>query len=181
MHWMNDEDYLRGQVPMTKSEVRILTMAEFDLSPGMEFLDIGSGTGSIAVAAASLGCRVTASECNEEALDLIAFNGERFDVELKILPGKAPDSLEEKMYDRIFIGGNRGNLKEILDYSHRHLNEEGILGGNFVTIQNVETMRRFLKEKGYEMAVKHIAVSREDKIGILRAENGVFLVKGRKR
>ena len=173
---MNDEDYLRGKVPMTKSEVRILTMADFDLRPGMEFLDIGSGTGSIAIAAASLGCKVTASECNEEALDLIAIN-----MELRILPGKSPDSLEEQKYDRIFIGGSRGNLEEILDYSHRHLNEEGILGGNFVTIRNVETMRRFLKEKGYEMAVKHIAVSREDRIGILRAENGVFLVKGRKR
>ena len=181
MHWMKDEDYVRGKVPMTKSEVRTLTMADFDLRPGMEFLDIGSGTGSIAIAAASLGCHVTASECNEEALDLIAINGERFGVDLTILPGKAPDSLEDKIYDRIFIGGSRGNLRQILDYSHGHLKTNGVLCGNFVILQNVETMRRFLKEKEYEMTVKHIAVSREDKIGILRAENGVFLLKGIKR
>ena len=55
MNWMNDSDFIRGDVPMTKEDVRILTMAGLELAPGLSFLDIGAGTGSISVAAAAEG------------------------------------------------------------------------------------------------------------------------------
>ncbi|MDD7363719.1 MAG: precorrin-6Y C5,15-methyltransferase (decarboxylating) subunit CbiT [Peptoniphilus sp.] len=176
---MRDEDFQRGRVPMTKSEVRVLTMADFELARGMRFLDIGAGTGSISIAAASLGSVTSACEYRREAIDLIRENAEKFGVSIRLIEGRAPDCLDDVSYDRIFIGGSDGHMEAILAYAHRHLARDGIVGGNFVTLANAEAMRRFLKERGYETTTRYIAVSREDTAGILRAENGVFMVRGK--
>lgn len=181
MNWMNDSDFIRGDVPMTKEDVRILTMAAMEIAPGLSFLDIGAGTGSISVAAAALGCEVTAAEVKDEAVDLIKKNAEAFGVEIDVIRGKAPACLKDESYDRIFIGGSRGHLEAILDYAHDHLKEGGIMAGNFITMSHAESMKVFLKKEGYDFSLKYVAVSREDRLGLLRAENGVFMLKGRKR
>lgn len=181
MNWMNDSDFIRGDVPMTKEDVRILTMAGMEIVPGLSFLDIGAGTGSISVAAAALGCDVIAAEVKDEAVDLIEKNAEAFGVKIDVIRGRAPDCLKNEDYDRIFIGGSRGELGAILHYAHDHLKEGGIMAGNFITMSNAEAMEAFLKKEGYDFSLKYVAVSREDRLGLLRAENGVFMLKGRKR
>lgn len=180
MKWTDDDNFMRGAVPMTKAEVRILTVAALELVPGQRFLDIGAGTGSISVAAAASGCTVDACECHPEALGLIVENAKAFDVSIDILAGKAPDVLSETAYDRIFIGGSKGRLDDILGYCHGHLTSGGIVCGNFVTPANAVHFREFLKARGYLWTFRYIAVSREDRFGMLRAENGVFMVKGQK-
>ena len=180
MNWMNDADFIRGDVPMTKEEVRILTVAGLELAPDLSFLDVGAGTGSVSVAAASLGCEVTAAEVKDEALDLIEKNAEAFGVEIDVIRGKAPACLKDESYDRIFIGGSRGQLEAILEYAHEHLKPGGIVAGNFITMSHAETMKAFLKSRGYDWSLKYVAVSREDRRGLLRAENGVFILKGRR-
>lgn len=181
MNWMNDSDFIRGDVPMTKEDVRILTVAGLELAPGLSFLDIGAGTGSISVAAAALGCAVTAAEVKDEAVELIEKNAEAFGVEIDVIRGKAPACLKDESYDRIFIGGSRGQLDGILRFAHDHLKPGGILAGNFITMSHAEAMKAFLKKEGYDRSLKYVAVSREDRLGLLRAENGVFMLKGRKR
>ncbi len=49
-----DELFARGDVPMTKSEVRALTMTTARLRPGHRVLDVGAGTGSLTIEAALL-------------------------------------------------------------------------------------------------------------------------------
>lgn len=181
MNWMNDSDFIRGDVPMTKEDVRILTMAAMEIAPGLSFLDIGAGTGSISVAAAALGCDVIAAEVKDEAVDLIEKNAEAFGVKIDVIRGRAPDCLKDENYDRIFIGGSRGELDAIFHYAHDHLKEGGIMAGNFITMSRAESMKVFLKKEGYDFSLKYVAVSREDRLGLLRAENGVFMLKGRKR
>ena len=181
MNWMNDSDFIRGDVPMTKEDVRILTMAAMEIAPGLSFLDIGAGTGSVSVAAAALGCEVVAAEVKDAAVDLIEKNAKAFGVEIDVIRGKAPDCLKDERYDRIFIGGSRGELDAILNYAHDHLKPGGIMVGNFITMSNAQAMKAFLKKKDYDFSLKYVAVSREDRLGLLRAENGVFMLKGRKR
>ena len=47
-----DEEFIRGNVPMTKREVRILTLNEANINENSIVYDIGAGTGSLSIEAA---------------------------------------------------------------------------------------------------------------------------------
>lgn len=49
---IEDEDFIRGNIPMTKREVRMAVLAEAALQDDSKVLDIGAGTGSISIEAA---------------------------------------------------------------------------------------------------------------------------------
>ena len=49
---MRDEWFIRGEVPMTKSEVRAVSLSKLELDSHSVLLDIGAGTGSVSVEAA---------------------------------------------------------------------------------------------------------------------------------
>lgn len=46
---MRDEEFLRDKVPMTKEEIRALSICKLHLQEDSVCYDIGSGTGSIAI------------------------------------------------------------------------------------------------------------------------------------
>lgn len=116
-----DELFARAGVPMTKREVRALTMAEAELRPSHRVLDVGAGTGSLTVEAALL-CpegAATALERKAEGLTLIAENVARFELtNVRIVDGTAPAAFAElapHSFDRILVGGSGGNLSGILE------------------------------------------------------------------
>ena len=91
---MRDEWFIRGKVPMTKSEVRTVSLSKLELYEDCEFWDIGAGTGSVSVEAAVScpGIHVCAFEYKEEAVELIRANCEKARTEaVTIVPGKAPE------------------------------------------------------------------------------------------
>ena len=102
MH-LKDEEFLRGKVPMTKSEVRS---------------DIGAGTGSVSIEIARAGeqIRVYAIEKNPEGVKLIDQNRKKFRTDgVRIIEGLAPHAMEDlEAPTHVFIGGSSGNLKEIV-------------------------------------------------------------------
>ncbi|MBJ7332721.1 MAG: methyltransferase domain-containing protein, partial [Solirubrobacteraceae bacterium] len=59
------------------------------IEPGMEVLDVASGTGNAALPAARLGARVTASDLTPELLD--AGRAEAGDLDVAWVPGDAED------------------------------------------------------------------------------------------
>lgn len=113
-----DEAFIRGQVPMTKSEVRSLILSRLALPEDAVLYDIGTGTGSVAVEAARLlpKGRVYAVDCVPESMDLLAANAARHHCD-QIIPvfGTAPQALRDlEAPTHAFIGGSRGHLDEIL-------------------------------------------------------------------
>ncbi len=113
-----DEEWIRGNVPMTKEEVRTLSIAKLQLFEHAVVYDIGAGTGTIAVEAAgkSDSIRVYAIEQKEEGIRLIEENKRKFKADwVTPIYGKAPEVLEKlEPPTHVFIGGSSGNLKEIL-------------------------------------------------------------------
>ena len=113
-----DDAFLRGDVPMTKEEVRTLALSKLRLNEDSVVWDVGAGTGSVSVECA-LSCpagRVFAVEKKEEALGLLEENKARFHASnLTIVGGTAPEALKDlPAPDRVFIGGTSGELGEVL-------------------------------------------------------------------
>ena len=115
MTWIRDEEFIRGNAPMTKFEVRVLSLVLLDIQQGDIFVDIGSGTGTIAVQAALLGADVYAIERNPHAVELIQQNAEQFGAKIAIIPGSAPEALAQiPEFTTCFLGGSGGKLQDIL-------------------------------------------------------------------
>ena len=116
---LEDDEFIRDKVPMTKASVRHLSILKLGLSEGDVVYDIGSGTGSIAceIALQSDSLKVYAVEMKKEACELISQNAEKFMLKnVNVVEGKAPKALEGlEDPDCAFIGGSSGDLKEILE------------------------------------------------------------------
>ena len=115
---MPDEAFIRGNVPMTKAEVRAVSTAKLALDKDSVIWDIGAGTGSISVecALAAFEGRVYAVEKNPDGIDLIKQNRIKFKTDnLYEIEGTAPAALAAlPAPTHAFIGGSGGELKEIL-------------------------------------------------------------------
>ena len=95
---LDDSVFLRGDVPMTKQEVRAAVLAKLEVRDGETYWDVGAGTGSVSVECA-LSCpagRVYAVEKKDSALALLAENRARFHaVNLEVVAGTAPEALAD--------------------------------------------------------------------------------------
>ncbi len=115
---LEDESFLRGKAPMTKSEVRSVSVAKLRLPKDAVVYDVGAGTGSVSVELAlqAVDGQVYAIERSGEACELIEQNKRRFGTpNIQVVRGLAPEAMEGlPRPSHAFIGGSAGNLKEIL-------------------------------------------------------------------
>ena len=74
-----DDTFVRGDVPMTKEEVRSISIAKLKIKKDAVVYDVGAGTGSISVEAAMVATQgnVYAIEQKVEAQELIRENAWR--------------------------------------------------------------------------------------------------------
>ncbi len=179
-----DEEFLRDKVPMTKEEVRTLSLAKLGLREDSVLYDIGAGTGSISVEAA-LQCEqgtVYGIERNTAAISLIEANKRKFSVEnLKIIEGEAPDILEGlPTPTHAFIGGSGGQVIEIIR-AVREKNPKARFVLNALTLETIaqaEKIRQVFPEYG-DMEIVNIQVSRNHPLGnyqMMRGENPVYII-----
>ena len=119
-----DEAFTRGGedgavVPMTKSEVRAVSLSKLRPTEDAVSWDVGAGTGSVSVELARLSPRgrVYAVEKKEAALALLEENRRRFGAgNLEIVPGTAPEACQAlPAPTHVFVGGASGNLRGILE------------------------------------------------------------------
>ncbi len=181
-----DEAFLRGNVPMTKEEVRALALSKLRLAERHVVWDVGAGTGSVSVECA-LSCpagRVFAVEKKEEALALLEENRERFHAaNLSIVEGTAPEALKDlPAPDRVFIGGTSGELGEILDVIFDK-NPAARVVCTAVTLETVaEAARLFAHLEGADMV--QVSATRTRSAGryhLMDAQNPVWIFSGEGR
>ena len=117
-HGIPDEAFIRGKVPMTKEEVRGISLSKLQLTRNSIIYDVGAGTGSVSVEMAmqAVEGRVYAIEKKPEAVELLYKNKEKFAADnLEIVEGLAPEAcVDLPVPTHAFIGGSSGNMKDIL-------------------------------------------------------------------
>lgn len=177
-----DGEFIRGKVPMTKEEVREISICKLRLYPGAVVYDIGSGIGSIAVEAAGLSeeLQVYAIEQKQEAVSLIKENKEKFRLDnITVVEAKAPEGFKNlSVPTHAFIGGSGGRLREILDELYRKSPGMRIVI-NAVSMETICEMKECLGNFGIRDAeTVQVQVSRVKEMGnyhLLKAENPVWI------
>ena len=181
-HGKADGEFIRDNVPMTKEEVREVSICKLKLYEGAVVYDIGSGTGSIAVEIAGLSneIKVFAVEYKEEAVSLIAQNKEKFELNnIEIVSGKAPDGLEElPVPTHAFIGGSGGRMKEILSVLYQKNSQMRVVI-NSISMETICEIKEVLSTFSIQNEdVVQMQVSRAKRVGayhLMQAENPVWI------
>lgn len=179
-----DEAFERGDVPMTKQEVRAAVLAKLAVRPEDILWDVGAGTGSVSVelALAAPRGRVYAVECRPEGCALIKANREKFRTRnLVLVEGLAPAVLSDlPAPDAVFIGGSKGSLAAIVDAA-LDKNPDARICVSAIALESLSAAVAALTAKGRTVQVSQIAVSRARAVGglhLMMAQNPIYLITG---
>lgn len=179
-----DEAFERGDVPMTKQEVRAAVLAKLAVRPEDILWDVGAGTGSVSVelALAAPRGRVYAVECRPEGCALIKANREKFRTRnLVLVEGLAPAALSDlPAPDAVFIGGSKGSLAAIVDAA-LDKNPDARICVSAIALESLSAAVTALTAKGRTVQVSQIAVSRAKAVGglhLMMAQNPIYLITG---
>lgn len=168
MFGIDDDEFIRGDVPMTKQEVRILTLAKARLDVNSIVADVGAGTGSISIEAARIatGGKVFAIERNPGAVELIRRNVEKFSVDnVEIICAEAPNGLKAlPELDVVIIGGSGGRLDKILDILGGKLKIGGRVVINAITLQTAAICLEYFRAHGWHYDAIQVQITRLKKV-----------------
>ena len=183
-----DEQFQRGEVPMTKQEIRLFVMTQAMVDSADVVWDIGAGTGSLSVEAAlrAKEGHVYAMDGDAEACALVHANAEKFSLKnITVLHGKAPEALQGLPEpDVVFVGGSGGNLAEILSTSASRLKPGGRMLITAVLVETLHDTLRFMDEqKDFRVEACGLQVTRIRPVGgrhMFQSLNSVYVVTCRK-
>ena len=182
-HGIPDEEFIRGKAPMTKEEVRSVSLSKLRLTEDSICYDVGAGTGSVSVEMALRADQgqVFAIEKKEEAAALLEENKQKFAVDnLEIIKGEAPEALTDlPVPTHAFIGGSSGNLKEIVALLLEK-NPQVRIVINCITLETISEALDVLKEYDFQQReVVQLSASRSREIGryhLMMGENPIYII-----
>lgn len=183
VHGLDDGLFLRGKAPMTKQEIRAVSISKLQPRPDDIIYDIGAGTGSCSVELALQAPfgKLYAFEMKEDALELLRLNKERFHCEnMEIIAGEASEKIEETpVPDCVFIGGSSGNMKKMLDSLYSR-NPECRVVINVIALETLCSVVEYYKEKpDYNLDVVNISSAYNKKLGrynLMMAQNPIYII-----
>ena len=179
---MKNDEFIRGKVPITKEEVRAISLNKLNLKNAKSVIDVGAGTGSVSIEAALTydNLKVIAIERNDVAIDLINQNVNKFNLSnIEVIKDYAPIDLDVKA-DGIFLGGTGNNLEEIIKWSKDLLIPGGRLVANFILIDNFYDTLDLLKKYNFvNLDVSQLSINKLEKLGsrdYFKPHNPIFII-----
>ena len=181
-----DELFIRGDVPMTKQEVRAVALAKLRLTATDTVWDVGAGTGSVSIEAALVARAgsVWAVERNATGVRLIRENADAFGCgNVHAVPGVAPEALAKlPVPDAVFVGGSAGELPSIVEAALEK-NLQVRLCVPCVTVETLTEACALLSGSRFkEFEACQVSAARAEAVGshhLMKAQNPVFLVSAR--
>ena len=153
---------------MTKQEIRAVTVAKLQLKTNSILIDVGAGTGTIGI------------ECATYLSDGKVIGIEKEEKGLETIHGRAPESIPNIEYDRMFIGGSTGSMKSILEHFINYSTNDARLVINTITLESLNDTMALLKEYGFrDIEVVNMMVSRGKKVGpytMMYGENPIYII-----
>lgn len=181
---IKDENFIRGKAPMTKEEVRVISLSKLRLKNDSILLDIGSGTGSVSIEMALFARdgHVYSIEKKDDAYSIFLENIKKFNVKnISPIKGTAPTDIPKLKYDGIFIGGSGGNIEELVRLSYELLKPSASLLMNFITIENTyKAIDSLKRHSGFEYEVASVNISKDRKVAglsLMEAHNPVYIIR----
>jgi precorrin-6Y C5,15-methyltransferase (decarboxylating) len=114
-----EEEFDSRDAVMTKAEVRALALARLGPGPGMLVWDVGAGSGSVGVECGRFGAAVIAVERDAVRCKRVQANAARHGVDVRVVPGQAPQVLAELPDpDAAFVGGGGPEVVEAVAARH---------------------------------------------------------------
>lgn len=183
---IDDGEFIRGDIPMTKQIVRAAIISKMSAEETDTIWDVGAGTGSVSIELAMKAAkgRVWAIEREPEGCMLIEENKKKFGVwNLNVAAGTAPDVLADlPAPDRVFIGGSDGNLEAIID-AVLAKNDKALICVSAIVLETMSETVKLMTERGMDADIIQVCVNTSRKIGdrhMMMAGNPVFIITGQK-
>ena len=172
-------------IPMTKSEVRAVSVGKLQVQEDNICWDVGCGTGSVSVELALRAPAgfVYAFDRNEQAAALTMRNAMKFGCDnlsaiCAEFPPEDAESLAEP--DCVFIGGSGGKCDKIIRLACA-MNPAVRIVVTAVSLETLAQAHAALTEAFGVCSVTQLCVSRTEAVGrvsMLRAANPVFILQG---
>lgn len=179
---MRDEWFIRGAVPMTKSEVRAVSISKLELKRDSVLYDIGAGTGSVSIEAALQmpAGQVYAIERDREAADLVRQNREKFGTDnVTVICREAPGGFEGlPAATHAFLGGTGGHMEDIVSGLIK-INPHMRIVANIIALESLARILELVKRRKIQAEVVSLQVARAWKAGeshLMKGQNPVYVI-----
>ncbi|MBQ7485557.1 MAG: precorrin-6Y C5,15-methyltransferase (decarboxylating) subunit CbiT [Oscillospiraceae bacterium] len=181
---IEDGAFSRGDVPMTKSAVRAVTMSRLAIRPDDVCWDVGCGTGSVTVelGLAAWQGHVYAVDKDESAAELTRRNAEAFHLgNVTVRRADAPEALSDlPAPDAVFIGGSGSKMAEIFAAVWEK-NPCARIVVNAIALESAQRAVELFERRGIEPELMQLGVSTCRVAGglhMMLAQNPVYIISG---
>jgi cobalt-precorrin-6B (C15)-methyltransferase len=177
--------FSRSKAGLTREEIRSIIVSKARIIGNEGILDVGTGSGSVSIEFALLGCDVTAVEKDEENFEIAKKNIEKFGLndKIRLILGEMAKVKLNNSFDVIFFGGT-DNLEKSVDNVFKHLKNGGRIIIAAVRLETVVEAIAVLKNRGINPDVLNICLNKGKDLGgktALAPSYPVFLIYGDKK
>jgi cobalt-precorrin-6B (C15)-methyltransferase len=184
-----DELFDRSEeIPMTKEEIRALTISKARLKSGDNVIDVGCGTGSLTVEASRQvlpGGLVYAIDRDKKAIALTGRNLSKFGLRnaVQLIHGEASRALQKlPTVDAILIGSGGENLAKIISLSFKKLKPGGRIVINAILLETCCTALTELHRLNFKDAeAVQVTIAKGKRIPqgtMMLARNPITIISG---
>ena len=184
---IDDSEFIRGEVPMTKQDIRAAILGHLQIRKTDTVWDVGAGTGSVSIEMAMKASRgrVYAVEKVPEGCSLIRQNREKFGVwNLQVREGAAPEALVDlPAPDKVFIGGSNGQLKQITQIA-LDKNPNARICVSAIVLETLQEATEAMTSAGLDVGIVQVQVNTARKLGkkhMMMAGNPIYIVTGQRQ
>jgi cobalt-precorrin-6B (C15)-methyltransferase len=183
-----DELFERSeQVPITKEEVRSLTISKLRLKAGFSAIDIGCGSGSLTVEICNQIKQgmMYAIDFDKKAVELTKINLRRFGFTAQVILSDATEILPTlPQVNAIIVGGTWSNMRRIIEMGITKLQDGGRIVINTILIESAcEALSTIYKADLKEVDVTQVMIAKSRKVTtgtMMLARNPVLIISASK-